>query len=161
METLFFAKVKEEAIIPSKNDEDMGYDVYACIEDDYVEILPGEIKLIPTGIASAISEDYGILIRERGSTGSKGMSVRAGVIDSSYRGEWFIGLNNTTNKPIILAKYPEDFQDDGFTIYPVEKAIAQAVVVPVPKLKVKEIPLKELQAMETERGDGKLGSSEK
>src|SRR5690606_33646017 len=34
--TVYFAKVKPHAIIPSKRDEDAGYDIYACV--DGVEI---------------------------------------------------------------------------------------------------------------------------
>src|SRR5205085_6800097 len=35
--TVFFAKVKPEGIIPSKRDEDAGYDLYACVEGNEVE----------------------------------------------------------------------------------------------------------------------------
>ena len=91
-----FAKVHPNAIIPSKRDEDMGFDIYACFDEDYIAIKPHETKLIPTGIASACNFDYGFLVFERGSTGSKGIARRCGVIDSGYRNEWFIGLTNTT-----------------------------------------------------------------
>ena len=86
-----FAKVKEGAIVPSKRDEDMGFDIYACFDEDYIKIDPHETKLIPTGIASACDPEYGFLLKERGSTGSKGIALRAGVIDSGYRNEWFVG----------------------------------------------------------------------
>ena len=42
-----FAKVRPDAIIPSKRDEDMGFDIYACFDEDYVVINPHETKLIP------------------------------------------------------------------------------------------------------------------
>ena len=86
-----FAKVHPNAIIPSKRDEDMGFDIYACFDEDYIVIEPHETKLIPTGIASACDSNYGFLVFERGSTGSKGIARRCGVIDSGYRNEWFIG----------------------------------------------------------------------
>ena len=82
---LYFAKVKDGATIPSKREEDGGYDVYACFEEDYIVIQSHETKLIPTGLASAVSSDYVILLRERGSNGSKGIGQRAGVIDSKGR----------------------------------------------------------------------------
>ena len=104
-----FAKVHPNAIIPSKRDEDMGFDIYACFDEDYIVINPHETKLIPTGIASACDSDYGFLLRERGSTGSKGIALRAGVIDSGYRNEWFVGVTNTTNKLLIISKV--DVQD--------------------------------------------------
>ena len=90
---LVFAKVKPNAIIPTKEDENAGYDIYACFDEDYMVIPPHSTKLIPTGIASALSDKYYLQVHERGSTGSKGIKYGAGVIDSSYRGENFICLN--------------------------------------------------------------------
>lgn len=168
-----FAKVHPNAIIPSKRDEDMGFDIYACFDEDYIVINPHETKLIPTGIASACNPKYGFLVFERGSTGSKGIARRCGVIDSGYRNEWFIGLTNTTSKKLFISKLSEeetyDKYYDGyepwiredFIVYPYSKAIAQALVVPVPKVEVKEIPYEELKAIESERGMGALGSSNK
>ena len=63
---IYFAKVKPEAIIPSKRVEDGAFDIYACFEEDYMTIEPHETKLIPTGIASACDTDYCIILRERG-----------------------------------------------------------------------------------------------
>ena len=103
-----FAKVRPDAIIPSKRDEDMGFDIYACFDEDYIVINPHETKLIPTGIASACDTDYGFVVFERGSTGSKGIARRCGVIDSGYRNEWFIGLTNTTNKILYISKISKE-----------------------------------------------------
>ena len=105
---LYFAKVKDGATIPSKRVEDGGYDVYACFEEDYIVIQSHETKLIPTGLASAVSSDYVILLRERGSNGSKGIGQRAGVIDSGYRNEWFVPLTNTTTKTVTISKLPKE-----------------------------------------------------
>lgn len=164
-----FAKVRPDAIIPNKRDEDMGFDIYACFDEDYVVINPHETKLIPTGIASACDPGYGFLLFERGSTGSKGIARRCGVIDSGYRNEWFIGLTNTTQKAMFISKLSEidtandyygDFGPDYF-VYPYSKAIAQALVIPVPKVNRKEISYNELKAIPSERGLGALGSSGK
>lgn len=181
MTEIKFAKVHKDAIIPSKRDEDMGFDIYACFDDDYMIIHPHETKLVPTGIASCCSPEYGFLLRERGSTGSKGIALRCGVIDSGYRNEWFIGLTNTTNRWLIISKV--DVEDiakkeiemvnselnkckintyiDEAIIYPYSKAIAQALVVPVPKVKVEEVSYDELKLIKSERGLGALGSSNK
>ena len=35
-EKLYFAKLRPEAVIPSKRDEDAGYDIYACFDEDYL-----------------------------------------------------------------------------------------------------------------------------
>lgn len=186
-----FAKVRPDAKIPNKRDEDMGFDIYACFNEDYIVIEPHETKLISTGIASACDSDYGFLVFERGSTGSKGIARRCGVIDSGYRNEWFIGLTNTTRKTLCITKlsdedtkrryvedminqakfaneftkkvYQEAMEDDAnrFVFYPYSKAIAQALVVPVPKVQIGEISYEELQNIKSERGLGALGSSGK
>lgn len=166
-----FARTRKGAIIPSKRDEDMGFDIYACFDEDYIVIQPHETKLIPTGIASVCNPNYGFLLRERGSTGSKGIALRAGVIDSGYRNEWFVGLTNTTDKILFISKLSEietykrywgvffdDIMQESF-VYPYSKAIAQALVVPVPKVDVEEISYDKLKAIESERGMGALGSS--
>ena len=132
-------------------------------------INPHETKLIPTGISSACDTEYGFLVFERGSTGSKGIARRCGVIDSGYRNEWFIGLTNTTNKVIFISKLPvqetcdsyyNDIMPESF-VYPYSKAIAQALVIPVPKTEVEEISYEELKNISSERGMGALGSSNK
>ena len=168
--TVKFAKVKEGAKTPSKRDEDMAFDIYACFDEDYMIIDPHETKLIPTGIASACDSEYGFLLRERGSTGSKGIALRSGVIDSGFRGEWFIVWTNTTDKILFISKLSEDelsrvsvdyYCYEDLIIYPYEKAIAQALVVPVPKVTVEEVSYDELKNIESERGMGALGSSNK
>lgn len=172
--TINFAKIRPEAIIPSKRDEDMGYDIYACFNEDFISIHPGETKMIPTGIASACNPEYGFLLRERGSTGSKGIALRAGVIDSGYRNEWFVCLTNTTNKVLFISKLSTDeiinyininyninYHPNNIIVYPYKKAIAQALVIPIPKVNMNEISYESLQNINSERGMGALGSSNK
>ena len=166
--TIKFAKLKDSAKIPSKEDENAGYDIYACFDEDYIIIPPHSTKLIPTGICSAFDEDYFVLLEERGSTGSKGMKRSAGVIDSSYRGEWFVALSNVNNIPIAISKVGDNIDwSDYFKyipksiIYPYNKAICQALLLPVPKAVVEEYTLEEIQAIPSNRGNGKLGSSGK
>lgn len=160
-DTLLFAKVRPTATIPSKNYEDAGYDVYADFEEIDLVIKPNEVKLIPTGIASSMSSKYVLVVKERGSTGTKGMSVRAGIIDSGFRNEIFVPINNTSNKTIIITKDKNRVSDSNEIIYPYEKAIAQFLLLPVPNVEVKEITYEELQAIPSKRGTGMLGSSGK
>ena len=47
------------------------------------------------------------------------------------------------------------------TLYPYEKAICQALVVPVPTVEVEEYTYEELKAIPSQRGNGALGSSGK
>lgn len=158
---LFFAKLHEAARIPSKKDEDAGYDIYPCFDEDVLLIEPGEIALVPTAIASAFSENYVMVVKERSSTGARGMSVRMGVVDSGYRGEIKIGINNTSAKKILIAKNPSSVDGDDSVVYPYEKAIAQLLLLPLPKFEVGELSYDELQKYASERMDGTLGSSGK
>lgn len=165
--SLIFAKVNPCAIIPTKDDENAGYDVYACFAEDYMYFKPHETRLVPTGIASAMSINYYIQIQERGSTGSKGIKYGAGVIDSSYRGEWFVAITNVNDVPLIIAKdhieSKDIFGEIGMNhiIYPYSKAISQAIVHKVPKMDVSVLSYQELLLIESKRGSGSLGSSNK
>lgn len=162
---LYFAKVKPDAIIPTKRDEDAAYDIYACFDDDFLVIPPHTTVMIPTGIATVFSPKWVALLRERGSNGSKGLAQRAGVIDSGYRGEWFVPLTNTNRVPIVIVKkgveLPMLYESTHAILYPYEKGIAQMLMVEVPKLHTKEISYEELQQFSSERGTGALGSSGK
>ena len=161
---LYFAKVNPNAIIPSKRDEDGGYDVYACFDEDYMVIQPHETKLIPSGIATAFSPKWVAIIKERGSNGSKGIAQRCGVIDSGYRNEWFVPLTNTTNKTVTISKLPKEqlplMLQEGI-VYPYTKGIAQFIMIEVPKLDTHEVDFDTLKAFKSERGLGALGSSGK
>ena len=102
---IIFAKVKENAIIPSKEEENAGFDIYACwdgVEKKDRIIKPHTTKLIPTGIACALPINYYFQIEERGSTGSKGIKKSAGVVDSGYRGEIFVAISNVNDKYLIF-----------------------------------------------------------
>lgn len=164
---LIFAKVKPEAIIPTKSDENAGYDIYACFDEDYITIKAHETKLVPTGIATALHPSKYIQIEERGSTGSKGIKKSAGVVDSSYRGEIFVAITNTNNKWLYITKLSEEemkaktLYNKEDILYPYNKAIAQLVVHEVPVMNVKEVTYDELKTIPSNRGDGKLGSSGK
>lgn len=161
--TVKFAKIRPTATIPTKRTEDAGYDIYANFDEDYIVIPPHETKMIPTGIASACDIDYCFILKERGSTGSKGIAQRCGVIDSGYRNEWFIPITNTTNKRLYIVKNNTSINvniNNGFT-YPYEKAICQAIIVPVPYAEIEEYTYEELKAIPSQRGGGCLGSSNK
>ena len=166
--TVKFAKVRPTAKIPTKRTEDAGYDIYADFEEPFILINPHETVLIPTGIASACDTDFCFVLKERGSTGTKGIAQRCGIIDSGYRDEWFVPITNTTDDYIMIAK-SDDVNADVFgsipmkiiILHPYEKAICQALVIPVPNTTVEEITYDELKGIASERGTGALGSSGK
>ena len=101
------------------------------------------------------------------------MSIRTGVIDSGFRGEWFVGINNTTDNFIVISKLNRNelnqlgLSDDVLPpnsttiVYPYSKAICQALLLPVPKVKVEEVSYDDLKKIESNRGIGALGSSGK
>lgn len=162
MNNIKFAKVKENAIIPTKRDEDAGFDLYACFDEDYIIINSLETKLIPTGIAVAIPTDYYFQIEERGSTGSKGIKKSAGVIDSGYRNEIFVAITNCNNKPLIITKETDTANlKDDYIVYPYNKAISQMLLHKAHSLETEEISYEELKSIPSERGLGSLGSSGK
>jgi dUTP pyrophosphatase len=88
--------------------------------------------------------------------------VRCGQIDSGYRGEWFVMLQNTTNKTIVITPLVKDkvVYDDRIE-YPLTKAICQAALEVSPYVNTKEISYEELSKIPSQRGIGKLGSSGK
>ena len=74
--------------------EDAGMDIYA-LED--VDILPGETKLIPTGIKIALPDGYAMLIHPRSGTSLKTkmrICNSIGLIDAGYRGEIGVIVEN-------------------------------------------------------------------
>ena len=154
---LKFAKVNEKAIIPTKRNEDAGYDIYTV--DDEILLNPGETYAFHTGIKSEFSAAWVGIIKERGSTAKYGLSIRSGVIDSGYRGEWLIMITNTSKDTIWFTKNSTYQKIDSRVIYPLSKAIAQVIFLTVPQLTIAEVELEDLSS--SERGEGKFGSSGK
>lgn len=166
MSKLYWAKVKEDAIIPTKRDEDAGYDLYPCFEEDYLEIKPLHTRLVPLGVATAFDASYVMILKERGSTGTKGIAQRSGVIDSGYRGEYMAPVTNVNDKPICIIKEAaleswSEQKKEKYIIYPYEKALCQGVLLQMPQLESEELSYEELQKMESKRMSGLLGSSGK
>jgi dUTP pyrophosphatase len=99
---VLFTRLAEDAIIPSQaHAGDAGFDL-ASLED--VVLAPGEIHRFSLGFATEFDSSYVALVWERSSTGSKGLAVRCGVIDSSYRGEWMVVVQNLSLVPIEVHK---------------------------------------------------------
>lgn len=133
------------ATMPSKRDEDAGFDIYSDSAEDII-LKPSETKFFSTGLRSSFPKEFWVEIKERGSTGAVGLSVRSGVIDSGYRGEWKIMLTNVNKYPVVFSRsvdkvtyvYGKIFKKKiKKVIYPLSKAIAQAVVIPLPNIECK------------------------
>ena len=122
-----------------------GADLYACTGGETVTLLPGETKLIHTGIAMEIPEGYAGLIYARSGIATKrGLAPanKVGVIDSDYRGEIMVSLFNQSGEPQEIA--------DG-------ERIAQLVITPFLAVEFTETD----GLSETERGEGGFGSTGK
>ena len=93
-------KLNENATIPTYGSEyAAGADLYACI-DEAVSFLPGETKLIPTGLAMEIPAGYaGLIYARSGLASKKGLAPanKVGVVDADYRGEVMVALHNHSN----------------------------------------------------------------
>ena len=152
-------KMDKRVKIPSKIEENAGFDVYAHFDEPSVTIYPHSSKLIPTGFKTVIPITHYAKISERGSTGVKNLKYNAGVIDSGFRGEWKVCLYNGNDIPVVITKTITGLP---FCIeYPYEKAIAQFVVLPVPQTTIEEVTEEEFNQYRSERGEGMLGDSGK
>lgn len=118
-------------------------DLCACI-DAPVTLEAGARALIPTGIAIALpSADYVALVYARSGLGVKHGVAPAncvGVIDSDYRGEIMVGLQNSGK--------------EDYVIQPADR-IAQLMVAPVIQAQVELVD----ELDETARGAGGFGST--
>jgi len=145
MVKLLIKKLQKNIILPEyKTDGSSGMDLMANVEQT-VKILPGEKKIISTGIMVAIPKQYEIQIRPRSGLAAKnGISVlnTPGTIDSDYRGEIKVILINL-----------------GKDIFEIKKndRIAQMIVCPIIKAELKEVE----NLPETIRGGGGFGSTDK
>ena len=145
MVKLLIKKLHKNIILPEYTpDGSSGMDLMANVEQT-VNILPGEKKIISTGVMVAIPEQYEIQIRPRSGLAAKnGISVlnTPGTIDSDYRGEI----------KVILINHGKD-------IFEIKKndRIAQMIVCPIIKVELEEVE----NLPETVRGKGGFGSTDK
>jgi len=87
-------KLNPEARLPTYGHVgDAGLDLYTT---DTISVQPGERVIMSTGIAVAIPEGYvGLIWDKSGLAVKSGITVLAGVIDATYRGEIKVALLNT------------------------------------------------------------------
>ncbi len=137
-------KLRENARIPqTATSGSAGMDLYACI-DGSVTLNPGELKIIPTGIAIELPDNgCAAFLYARSGLGVKHgicLSNGVGVIDSDYRGEICAGLCNVSDKPYVIEPF---------------ERICQMVIAPVFVPEVREVSRLE----DTARGEGGFGST--
>ena len=110
---------KEFPLPEYATDGSAGMDMRAMLEEP-LEILPGETRLIPTGLAIHIGDPSlaSVLLPRSGLGHKKGIVLGnlVGLIDSDYQGQVFVSCWNRSN--------------EGFTVQ-VGERIAQMVFIPV------------------------------
>lgn len=120
-----------------------GLDLRACL-DEPLEIAPGEVKLIPTGLAIHINDPgYAATILPRSGLGHKHGVVLGnlvGLIDSDYQG------------PLMLSCWNRS--ETTYTVQPAER-IAQLVIMPVSRVCFDIVD----EFSSSDRGEGGFGST--
>lgn len=136
-------KLNESAKIPTYGtDYAAGADLYA-LTDDVVTIMPGETKLIKTGISMEVPTGYaGLIYARSGLASKKGLAPanKVGVVDSDYRGEIMVALHNHSNEERQI--------ENG-------ERIAQFVITPYLKACFEEVD----NLDDTQRGENGFGST--
>lgn len=137
---MFVKKVHRDAKIPvQKTFGSAGYDIYSV---ESLILKPGEKKNVKTGICIEIPHGFVAILKDRSSMADKKVVLSAGVIDSDYRGEISVILNNHS--------------ESNFTIETGDR-IAQMLIL---KHEVRSfVEVDELT--DTKRGSGGFGSTGK
>ena len=139
-------KLREGAKIPTRGSEKAaGYDLYACLDCESVEIAPHATVKIGTGLALAVPDGYfGAVFARSGLAAKEGLRPAncVGVCDSDYRGEYIVALHN-----------------DSETVRTVNNGDRIAQLVIMPFLSAEFLEAESLE--ETERGAGGFGSTGK
>jgi dUTP pyrophosphatase len=138
-------KLSERATVPSYQTEGAaGMDLCACLDaDQTMTLAPGQIALVPTGLAVAIPRGFEGQVRARSGLSTKhgiGLPNAPGTIDSDYRGELRVAVINFSREPFAVTH--------GLRI-------AQLVIAPVAHAKIEVVA----ELDDTARGGGGFGST--
>lgn len=106
LKEVLFKKVRPEAKLPTwAYEAAAGADVYACLEEDSITVMPHMTVSVPLGIRSAFAPGYAAMLYARGGTAmKKGIAPanKVGVVDADYRGEWQFPAHNHSEKPMVI-----------------------------------------------------------
>lgn len=100
---IFFKKLHDDAVIPTRGSaEAAGLDL-TSVETTSIE--PGKRVIVATGLSCSLPIGTYLRIAPRSGLAAKhGIDVLAGVIDSDYRGEIKVILQNFGDKALIVNK---------------------------------------------------------
>lgn len=133
--------LRDSAHVPTQgSDKAAGFDLYAS-EGAY--IMPGQTKLIPTGLAIQPPEGFCAKIYARsGLASKKGLRPAncVGVCDEDYTGEYMVSLHNDSNEMQVVENGERIAQLLFERYYPVEFKVVERLD-------------------ETKRGSGGFGST--
>jgi dUTP pyrophosphatase len=133
----------QDIALPSYESEGAsGLDLRAAVNGE-LTLHPGEIRLVPTGLAISLPRGYEAQIRPRSGLALKhgvGMVNSPGTIDSDYRGEIGLVLINWGSASFVIKRGDR---------------IAQMIVTRVSRAEVLEVDGLE----PTKRGEGGFGHS--
>lgn len=93
---MFNVKIKllDGGVLPEWHDMgDAGLDLRSAVD---MVIESSGAGLIPLGFCTEFAPQYVALIKDRSGLALKGVYTHGGVIDSSYRGEWKVIVENTS-----------------------------------------------------------------
>ncbi|MEL7473692.1 MAG: dUTP diphosphatase [Planctomycetota bacterium] len=143
--TLRVVRLRPEAALPEyKSALAAGLDLSACLgPGESVDVAPGEIVKVSTGLRFAIEAGFEGQVRPRSGLATKhGITVpnAPGTIDADYRGEAMVALINLGRETFTI--------EHGMRV-------AQLVIAPVAHARVLEVDALD----DTERGAGGFGST--
>lgn len=137
-------KLYADSKMPTRGSEyAAGYDVYARLEEDSIDILPHTTIKVGTGVAIQPPKDtFGAVFARSGLATKQGLRPAncVGVCDYDYTGEYIVALHNDSEETRTI--------NNG-------DRIAQVVFIPYVNVIFNEV--EELE--ETERGDSGFGST--
>ena len=140
-------KLKENAIVPTRGSRySAGYDLYACLDEEKVEIPAHTTYMVDIGWAMEIRKGhFGAIFARSGIASKQGLRPAncVGVIDSDYRGPVKVALHNDSNDVQVITN---------------GERIAQLIVMDYSFVSEFEV-VDELE--DTDRGEGGFGSTGK
>lgn len=169
----YFASVKG-GHVPTKDEENAGYDCYVRESwmkehpkykesdgESYIWLKKMEVAKVPLGFASYLNkEDLLYIGMERSSVGAVGIMLLSGLIDSTYQGEVILQMMPLYKDVVLTTEGSEVKEFEDHIIFPISKALAQAVVIRQSDYKTKEIPYEELLNKPSTRGTQGWGSTD-
>ena len=101
--TIKVEKTHPLATFAKGTDKSSGYDLRACILDDYW-LPPNETIKVSSGIKLNLPDDLDVLLLPRSGLGAKGLVLGnlIGLVDPDYTDTIQLVLWNRTNKPILI-----------------------------------------------------------